>query len=195
MKPESVPLPALRQVPSPNRSSRLHGLVPHLVVLHRPVGSFASALETLTDPNRVDPQGRDARVSAHLLTDSNREAVQLVPWDRKAWTCGSFNSASYNLEIDDDAWNGRDPAAFLTAARIVAFLCKRTGIPPVWTRDPADTPGVTRHLDLGRAGGGHTDPTQDVTLWRRFVARVKAEHEHGGFRPSYGVGELHRIDV
>jgi hypothetical protein len=146
MKPPSVPLPPLRQVPSPNRSARLHGLVPFLVVLHRPAGS-------------------------------------------------SFNSASYNLEIDDDAWNGRDPAALLAAARIVAYLCKRTGIPPAWTREPAGTPGVTRHLDLGRAGGGHTDPTEDVALWRRFIARVKAEHEHGGFRPSYGIGELHRIDV
>jgi hypothetical protein len=166
MKPPSVPLPPLRQVPSPNRSARLHGLVPFLVVLHRPAGSFDGALETLTDPNRVGPGGTDNRVSAHILTDSNREAVQLVPWDRKAWTCSSFNSASYNLEIDDDAWNGRDPAALLAAARIVAYLCKRTGIPPAWTREPAGTPGVTRHLDLGRAGGGHTDPTEDVALWR-----------------------------
>jgi hypothetical protein len=50
-------------------------------------------------------------------------------------------------------------------------------------------------LDLGRSGGGHTDPTADLTIWRRFLERVRLEHEHGGFVPSWGVGELHRIDT
>lgn len=182
-----VVLPPLRQHPSPNVADRLHGIIPYLVVLHRPVGSYGSAERTLTDPA--------AQVSAHLLTDSNREAVQLVPWDRKAWTCATFNSASYNLEIDDDAWNGRDPAALATAARITAFLCKRTGIPPVWTHHPHDVPGVCRHYDLGRAGGGHTDPTTDVQVWRRLMQAVVAEFDRGEFRRTYGVGLLHRIDV
>lgn len=189
MKPPSVLLPPLEQHASPNVSSR-HGVVPHLVVVHRPVGSYASALRTLRDDKRPPAQ----RVSAHVLTDSSRVAAQLVPWDQKAWTAGAFNSASYNLEIDDDAWSG-DVAAFLTAARLVAFLCMRTGIPPSWTRDPADTPGVCRHADLGRAGGGHTDPTLDLALWRSFVERVRLEHDHDGFRPRYGFGRLLRIDT
>lgn len=189
----AVVLPPLRQHRSPNASDRTHGIVPYLVVLHRPVGSFASAERTLVDPNR--PASEGGRVSAHLLTDSNREAVQLVPWDRKAWTCATFNSASYNLEIDDDAWNGRDAAALATAARITAFLCKRTGIPPTWTHHPHEVPGVCRHFDLGRAGGGHTDPTTDLMVWRRFMAAVLSEYQRGGFRPVYGVGTLHRIDV
>lgn len=161
--------------------------MPYLIVVHRPVGSYVSALRTLTDPA--------ARVSAHVLTDSNRRAAQLVPWDRKAWACATFNAPSYNLEIDDDAWNGRDPAALATAARIVAYLCKRTGIPAVWQWQPLRAPGIVRHADLGRAGGGHTDPTLDATLWRRFVADVSAEVRRGGFRPVWGVGELQRIDV
>lgn len=191
MQPPSVTLPPLKQVASPNVSDRAHGIVPYLIVVHRPVGSYSGSIRTLCDDTRPPSQ----RVSAHLITDSNREATQLVPWDRKAWTCGAFNSASYNLEIDDDAWNGKDPAAFNTAARIVAFLCKRTGIPPRWSTDPASKPGVIRHYDLGRAGGGHTDPTLDLKLWRKFIARVADEHAHGGFRPVYGVGELKRIDV
>jgi hypothetical protein len=182
-----VPLPKLRLHSSPNQSARLHGLTPYLVVVHRPVGGFAGAEATLTDPA--------AQVSAHILTDSNREAVQLVPWDRKAWACASFNSASYNLEIDDAAWTGADPAGLATAARIVAFLCKRTGIPPTWTPQPTHTPGVCRHYDLGRAGGGHTDPTTDTARWRRFMQQVVAEHDRGGFRPTWGVGTLHRIDT
>lgn len=186
-----VVLPPLELHPSPNVSAREHGVTPYLIVVHRPAGSFASALAALTDDTR--PM-RD-RVSAHLLTDSSRRAAQLVPWHRKAWTCAAFNSASYNVEVDDAAWNGRDLGAFATAARIVAYLCKRTGIPPAWTRDPLNTPGVTRHLDLGRAGGGHSDPTTDIELWRRFVAAVAIEHRRGGFRPVYGIGELRRIDT
>jgi hypothetical protein len=182
-------LPDLRHHPSPNQSARL--IVPYLIVVHRPVASFASAERTLTAETRPPRE----RVSAHVLTDSNREAVQLVPWDRKAWSCVTFNSASYNLEIDDDAWNGTDPAALETAARIVAFLCKRTGIPPIWTLTPTHTPGVCRHFDLGRAGGGHTDPTLDRSLWHRFMVRVNDEHARGGFRPTWGVGTLARIDT
>jgi hypothetical protein len=180
-------LPRLRQHHSPNQSARLHGVVPYLVVLHRPVGGYAGAEQTLTDPA--------TQVSAHILTDSNREAVQLVPWDRKAWTCASFNSSSYNLEVDDDAWNGRDPAALETAARITAFLCTRTGIPPAWTQVPTHTPGVIRHYDLGKAGGGHTDPTTDVRIWRGFMEKVRHEYDLGGFRPTWGEGTLHRIDT
>jgi len=186
-----VTLPPLREHLSPNASSR-RGTVPYLVVLHRPVGSYRGAEATLVDPR---PENPDEAVSAHLLTNSNREAVQLVPWDRKAWTCRAFNSASYNLEIDDDAWNGNDAAALATAARVTAFLCKRTGIPPQWTRDPANVPGVCRHYDLGRAGGGHTDPTTDANTWRHFMDLTRREHERDGFRPAWGVGVLHRIDV
>lgn len=183
----AVRLPDLEQHPSPNVSDRRHGITPYLVIVHRPVGSFDSALRTLTDPA--------AQVSAHVLTDSSRRAAQLVPWHRKAWAAAAFNSPGYQLEVDDDAWNGRDPAALATAARIVAYLCTRTGIPPVWTREPLHRPGVVRHVDLGRAGGGHTDPTLDVELWRHFVQLVLAEHRRGGFRPTWGVGELRRIDV
>lgn len=179
-------LPPLRQHRSPNQSDR-RGIVPYLVVVHRPVGAFAGAEATLTDPA--------AQVSAHILTDSNREAVQLVPWDRKAWACVSFNSASYNLEIDDHAWDGRDPDALATAARIVAFICHKTGIPPAWSREPTHAPGVVRHYDLGLAGGGHTDPTTDTTLWREFMLKVAREFQRGGFRPSWGAGTFHRIDT
>jgi hypothetical protein len=87
------------------------------------------------------------------------------------------------------------PGALETAARITAFLCKRTGIPPTWTQAPTHTPGVTRHYDLGRAGGNHTDPTTDVRIWRGFMAKVRAEYDRGGFRPTWGEGTLHRIDT
>lgn len=185
LTPPGVALLPLRQHPSPNRSDRRQ--TPYLIVVHRPVGAFAGAERTLTDPA--------AQVSAHVLTNSNREAVQLVPWDRKAWACMAFNSASYNVEVDDHAWDGTDPKAFYAAARIVAFICHKSGIPPAWSREPTHAPGVVRHYDLGLAGGGHTDPTTDLALWRLFMARVQGEHERGGFRASWGVGAWHRIDT
>lgn len=183
----SVVLPPLVFHESPNRSGRTGSSAPYLIVVHRPVGSYVGATATFLDPA--------SQVSAHVLTNSDEGATQFVPWHEKAWACAAFNSASYNLEIDDDAWNGRDPAALATAARIVAYLCTRTGIPPVWSRDPLHLAGVTRHFDLGRAGGGHTDPTTDSTRWRTFIASVKAEHDRGGFRRSWGTGVLRRIDV
>lgn len=184
-----VTLPKLRQHPSPNVSNRLHGITPYLVVVHRPVGPYAVAERVLTDDKRPEAQ----RVSAHVLTDSNREAVQLVPWDRKSWSCCSFNSVSYNLEVDDDAWNGNDPDARATAARIVAFICHKTNIPPEWTHQPHSRPGVTRHYDLGVAGGGHTDPTTNDHTWREFMKLVEAEFRRGHFRPRWGVGRFHKI--
>jgi len=136
-----------------------------------------------------------SQVSAHILTDSNREATQFVPWDRKAWSCVAFNSASYNIEADDQAWTHDDPASLATASRIVAYVCKKTGIPPTWTTAPHQRAGVCRHYDLGIAGGGHTDPTTDIQVWRRFMELVRGEYDKGGFRPSWGVGALKRIDT
>jgi hypothetical protein len=183
----TVTLPPLTQHPSPNQSQRLSTQAPYLIVVHRPVGSYAGATATFLNPA--------SQVSAHVLTHGTDEAAQFVAWNKKAWACEAFNSTSYNIEVDDDAWNGRNVAAMNTAARIVAFLCKRTGIPPAWTTQPHSAPGVTRHYDLGLAGGGHTDPTTDAQLWRRFIAKVQAEYDLGGFRPTWGIGTLARIDT
>lgn len=182
-----ITLPPLAWHPTTNESARTGPSAPYLIVVHRPVGSYMSATTTFLDPA--------SQVSAHVLTDGMNRATQFVSWDRKAWACEAFNSASYNIEVDDDAWGGRDPQALATAARIVAYLCFRTGIPAGWTRNPISVPGVCRHLDLGRAGGGHSDPTTDVDLWRAFLTAVKAELARGGFRPSWGKGVLRRIDV
>jgi N-acetyl-anhydromuramyl-L-alanine amidase AmpD len=182
-----VTLPPLVQRPSPNSSPRLNGLVPYLVVVHRPVGTYAGATATFLEPS--------SQVSAHVLTHGTNEATQFVPWHQKAWACVSFNSASYNVEVDDAAWTTGGGAARATAARIVAFICHKTGIPPSWSQVPTHSPGVVRHYDLGIAGGGHTDPTLDVQLWRQFLGEVRAEYSRGGFRPTWGVGAFQRINT
>src|SRR5215831_7501760 len=177
-----VVLPKLDWQESPNQSARSPGIVPYLVVAHRPVGNYHGSADWLCNPK--------AQASAHVLTEGNGtgvdEATQLVPWHLKAWACASFNSASYNIEVDDDAWSGHDRAGLETAARIVAFICKRTGIPPTWTHLPTHAPGVVRHYDLGLAGGGHTDPTTDAQVWRNFMLLVQQQYDRGGFRPSWG---------
>lgn len=187
-RPVSLPTP-LPYRQSPNHSARMHGITPYLVILHRPVGSFEGSVNWLCNPK--------SGVSSHIVTEGRNTGVdvatQLVPWDRKAWAAASFNSSGYQLEIDDDAWDGDDLGAAFTAARIAAFLCTRTGIPPEWTRKPLTQPGLVRHFDLGLAGGGHTDPTTDLTFWRWWVRQVVREFDRGGFRRQWGVGQLHKL--
>lgn len=184
-------LPKLAYRESPNQSARTlqAGQRPYLVVVHRPVGSYHGSVEWLCNPR--------SQASAHILTEGNGtgvdEATQLVAWDRKAWHAMSFNSVSYGIEVDDDAWDGDDKGAFATAARIVAFLCHKTGIPAEWSKDPLHKPGVVRHFDLGAAGGNHMDPTQDRLLWTAFLRQVNRELKRGGFRKTWGRGRLYGI--
>ena len=70
-----------------------------LVVVHRPVGSYKSAVEVLCSP------GHEA--SAHIVVrEDGKEATQLVGWGRKAWACKLFNSPSENVETPDWIWSG-----------------------------------------------------------------------------------------
>jgi hypothetical protein len=190
-KSDAVVLPKLGWQSSPNFSERSPGIVPYLIVAHRPVGSYHGSAEWLCNPK--------AQASAHILTEGNGtgvdEATQLVAWDKKAWACASFNSASYNIEVDDNAWDKSDPDALRVAARIFAFICHQTGIPPAQSKNPLHDPGIVRHIELGRAGGGHTDPTEDSTLWRSFLRMVGAEYDRGGFVKTWGRGTFKRIDV
>lgn len=184
-------LPKLAWRESPNQSARTlpRGHVPYLVVWHRPVGRYRPSVDWLCNP--------DSQASAHIITEGNNTGVdvatQLVPWDRKAWACAAFNSPSYNVEVDDDAWDGNDPAALTTAARIGAWLTWKTGIPTQWSTDPLNRPGHVFHRDLGRAGGGHEDPTEDPAVRRYFMQQIRRELERGGFRKTWGRGRLYRI--
>lgn len=179
MTPTPIVLPPLLQHPSPNSSSR-HGANVHLVVVHRPVGSYLGSIATLSDPA--------AQVSAHIITKpGGLEATQLVKWSDKAWACEGFNAYSDNLEINDAAWIGADSHGLEVAARIVAMRCHVRGIPAVWTRDPHKTPGICRHYDLGLAGGGHTDPTTSTPIWLNFVGMVREQLARGDFRPTWGI--------
>src|SRR5215208_7378013 len=102
-KPVTLPDP-LTWKPSPNQSTRMHGIKPYLIICHRPVGKYGPSIDWLRNPK--------SQVSSHIITEGKGtgvdQATQLVAWDRKAWAAASFNSAGYQLEIDDDAWDGDD---------------------------------------------------------------------------------------
>lgn len=182
-------LPDLLWRASPNFSSR-RGQKVHLIVAHRPVGSYAGSIDFLCQPTIYNADGSvksGPDASAHVITKpGGEEATQMVAWDNKAWACEAFNAFSDNIEFNDEMWVGKDDAGLATAARIVAFRCHVRGIPPTWTKDPANIPGVCRHYDLGISGGGHTDPTTDSALWSHFMAMVRAEFNRGGFRATWG---------
>lgn len=154
--------------------------------MHRPVGGFGPSISWLCNPK--------SQASAHVITEGRGTgadvATQLVPWNQKAWAASTFNRISYNIEADDDAWDGDDWSAFFSAAHVCAWICHKTKIPPVWTRDPLNKPGITRHLDLGQAGGGHSDPTTDLTIWRNFIRQVANDVQETHWRQTWGRGKL-----
>lgn len=191
-------LPPLPYAPSPSQSPRLTGVRPHLVVVHTWGVTAATTPQEAIDRFEGTVaylERADVQVSAHvvyggqLIPNGHRRAVQQVPWDRKAWTQAGANSFSYSVESADAIWQEHDPEGFQQLARIVGYLCLRGGIPAVWAKTVND-PGIARHRDLGPIGNpdGHTDPTGDVALWKRFVHGVQVELAVGGYRKTWGRG-------
>jgi hypothetical protein len=204
---DPVFLPPLEWQESPNQSAR-NVRVPHLIVMHRwgnkPASTGADARSRYKGNIRFMCD-HSKEVSAHIVYGGSllNEACQLVAWDEKAWTEVAFNSVSYSIECCDAIWvpdphragKVMDEPGLAQAARVAGFLCTKTGIPPVWSKDPLNTAGVVRHLDLGKAGNpnGHACPTTDPTLWRRFIRMVAAEVARGNYRKTWGRGRLNRL--
>lgn len=157
-------LPPLRQVPSPNQSARASGVI-DLIVVHDCEGSYAGSINWFFNPA--------SQVSAHLvLKEDGSEATQCVPFARKAWACCDFNSRSISVEMAGMAKVGYGENEWLAAAAIVAWLLHKYDIPCRWA-EHGEGAGFCSHYDLGAAGGGHSDPTTDASVWAAFVARVE----------------------
>lgn len=201
----AVVLPELSWAGTPNESARTAGAKARLVVLHRwgvkpaetreeAVSRLAGTVAYLRKP--------EVEVSAHVvyggsLCPASQRAVQLVKWDRKAWTQAALNSVALSIECADGVWEpagkGKvlDEPGLAQVARMTGWLCLHGGVPAVWASGPEGR-GIARHLDLGELGNpnGHSCPTTDTVLWRRFVSMVRAEVERGGYRKSWGRGRL-----
>lgn len=172
-------LPPLKWKQTPNQSPR-YGRRIFGVVMHDTEGSYEGSVQWLCNP--------DADASAHVvLREDGNEATQLVRWGEKAWHAEAANWHFLGVElagfldrVGSDEWH--------TAARIVAFFCKKYGIPPIWNvkHGGAFSPGIVRHKDLGAAGGDHHDPVTSEEKWVWFIYLVKHEVERGGFLATWG---------
>ena len=173
----AIVLPPLVQRVSPNQSSR-NGARIDLLVWHETAGSYRSAVEWLCNPA--------ADASAHLvLREDGREATQLVPLARKAWTQGAFNPRSVGLEHANVTAKGFHSEQQLeVSARIFGWLCLKYAIPPRWARAGAGR-GICRHLDLGAAGGGHYNCGMSDFDFGRFVEMVGDEIDRGGYKQTW----------
>jgi N-acetyl-anhydromuramyl-L-alanine amidase AmpD len=119
---------------------------------------------------------KHAEVSAHIvLREDGAEATQMVGFRDKAWHCKIFNSTAIGIEMAGFIAKGMSAAEWQEAAEITAYLCHRFSVPIMWSKD-GKKPGVCRHADLGKAGGGHTDPTQDLSVWRSFLNKVEVAY-------------------
>lgn len=173
----AIVLPPLVWKPTPNVSSR-GGEKVRLLVWHETAGAYAGAVSWLCNPA--------AQASAHLVVrEDGLEATQLVPLAEKAWHAVAFNSESIGVEHANTLARGFATEQQLeVSARIFGWLCLQYGIPPRWSRTGSD-PGITRHKDLGAAGGGHFQCGTDDTDWQRFLVMVQHELERGGYRKAW----------
>jgi N-acetyl-anhydromuramyl-L-alanine amidase AmpD len=155
-------LPTLKWRTSPNFGARSTAV--DLIVLHDTEGGYQGAIATFANSH--------SQVSAHLvLREDGLEATQMVGYREKAWHVKAFNSRAIGIEMAGFLARGLEAAEWTEAAEITAYLCHRFSVPAVWSQG-GKFPGVCRHYDLGRAGGGHQDPTQSLTVWRAFMSKV-----------------------
>lgn len=174
-------LPPLIWKPSPNFSQRKPNKI-DLIVIHDCEGGYTGSIATF-----LSRQGGPAGpVSAHfVLREDGAEATQMVRLADKAWHCASFNSRSVGLEMAGFEKQGYAAAEWSSAAAITAYLCHKLGIPVRWATGGVG-PGIARHLDLGRAGGGHSDPTLSSVVFQSFLDKVHAAFVAAPWSDSWG---------
>jgi len=164
-------LPPLRWRASPNFSNRV-GRV-DLIVLHDTEGSYSGAVAWFAQQR--------SKVSAHFVVrEDGAEATQMVDLADKAWHACAFNSRSVGVEMAGIAAKGFGAPEWASVAEIVAYLLHHLQIPCKWARRGVG-PGFTSHYDLGRAGGGHRDPTTDAAVWTHFVGQVEDAYARADF--------------
>jgi hypothetical protein len=160
-------LPTLLWKPSPNFSSR-RGARVDLLILHDCEGGYEGSIRWF--------ELSGSSVSAHyVVREDGREATQMVDLADNAWHACTFNRRSVGIEMSGFASRGFDAPLLATAAHMFAFLCYHLQIPVRHARAGVG-PGIASHNDLGAAGGGHHDPSEDPSFMQKFIALV--DHEH-----------------
>ena len=163
-------LPTLLWRPSPNFSNR-RGARVDLIVLHDCEGGYDGSIRWF--------EMRQSNVSAHyVVREDGDEATQMVDLADNAWHACAFNRRSVGIEMSGFASRGFDAPLLTTTAHMVAYLCDHLQIPVRHARAGVG-PGIASHNDLGAAGGGHHDPSDDPVFMERFVGIVDDAHRKG----------------
>ena len=89
-----------------------------------------------------------------------------------AWHACTFNRRSVGVEMGGFTSRGFDAPLRATCARVFAFFCYHLQIPVRHARAGVG-PGIASHKDLGPAGGGHHDPSDDPSFMQRFIGLVR----------------------
>ena len=152
--------------PSPNHSPR-DGSDIGMLVLHSTVGSYASSLAWLTNPQ--------SGVSTHYLIRKDGYIAQLVPDALAAWHAGKsawfdldsgeIQRQSIGVELENRN-TGNDPYPVVQLDALL-WLCR------ILVSEYRIIPDmVTRHLDIATPKGRKTDPAGFP--WSKFKAELYA---------------------
>jgi len=186
--PTPVVLVPLKWRRSPNFSSR-RGTKIDLLVYHESAGHYQGDIGWLCTPTVYGPEGNvisgpDASATAVVREDGG-EITQLVHVKDKAWTQAAFNARALGIEHSNITAKGYSTEAQLReSARFFAWMCWKYDI-PVRIARAGQGPGICRHLDLGAAGGGHTQCGMGDHDFERWMHMIALEHTRGGFRKTY----------
>lgn len=161
-----------------NQSSR-HGVKPTLIVIHDTEGGNVKGTADLVGVGRWFDNPA-AQASAHVCNDAEGNDARYVPDERKAWHCAAYNSQSLGIEQIGRASQSEWPDAQIkNTAEWVAYWSAKYGIPirrGAVSNGVVTRSGVLRHMDLGREGGGHSDPGVNYPF-TRMLTLAKVIHK------------------
>jgi N-acetylmuramoyl-L-alanine amidase-like protein len=125
---------------------------------------------------------RNVKASPTWTVDNEANSAENVPLGRVPWTQVFYNRVACSIEFIGSTGRPNEGPAQWTdvqlreGARLMAGCFKRAGIPvrrgKVSTRGGVIVTGVVTHQELGRPGGGHTDPGPFFNM-DRFIAYVR----------------------
>jgi len=181
VKPDPAKIfnPTFRRIVQ-NQSTRSSGKIGLLVIHSTESHNRPGSSDVLAVAEWFDNPDSDA--SSHIIIDAEGISVRCVYDSKKAWTCSKFNSVSLNVELVGFAadpvgvWLGvgkrfgkrfvrlKDVAAAPQLRELAKLLVEWSEVHSIPLRRAVVSDGavvrsgVTRHMDLGVAGGNHNDP-------------------------------------
>lgn len=146
---------------------RFRRLTVDRVVLHTMEGTYAGTIAWFSNPDRP------VLTAAHYLVAADGRQCQMALETSKLLHCGSrtesgWNDRSIGIELEGHAVDAAFPVAMLeSAAKLVADICRRRGI-------PVDRTHILGHREV--PGVTHTDPGEHFP-WELFMDLVLQAYE------------------